>query len=773
MNPKLLLIICLFAKSYTIPLLSTVTKCIDQGTLLNGDCFKTYEEIALDLKMFGEPISKLAEVQNAEENPFKMEQTPEPTKTLTLGILEEGIKLGAALKDAPVGYLAKFGYLKGALKAVDKCDDTITSEEMILSLQTFFEVTRAKEVDVFSKMNAKRCSCPDITFDEDGHLDESSAELMSKVLDSGGKPEHAARLRRGTHERRRKRYALKQELLDLSEKSEYSFKLHNRPTDQKLNSAHLYVGKAFQSWRNAIGSAITFVNKTDETGDADVNLKFVPDVHEDYNFSSIIDLAHAPFPSDPYHGSVHYRDLANWDEDDPNSFNFLYVTVHELGHFLGLKHSVVPGSVMEAIIGDGVPNDYSGILHDDDILGVKIAYGASNTRCPNDWWGFEGVCYKTHTVSTGITWDESQLKCKEEGSQLASVTNGPLNTFLLQKVANGRTPLWIGRKSTNQGWVNNQPFDWYPKKNRAREMNPTKERCLRLRSSENTAVWQFIKCDDEEIRTEHFVCGKVESVASTTAPPTTAPHTSTEGEKPTSRSWPCQNYVRAALRRGNYIYLFGNSIYAKYYQTSGRPRIAKGYPKYISDEFDGIPPYFTATANSPYQTKIIYFVAGDDVYEWKLKDANNNIEEGQLRRKKPREMVKVFKKTGILSGATIFDANSIFLFDDTGEVGKWSRKFSSPKKSKDMVSKYEEVKKWTFDINKINAVTESHFKDYLIFFRGDSYFYLRKTDGKMPQAFKRVTSSDFPKFEICSVLAPFVEEYPDGLHPDDALRAEQ
>lgn len=745
--------------------------CIDGGSAENGNCFTSFQEICTDLKMLGMPLSDLADIENARDNPFSIEDTPEPSMKLTMKMLEDGVEQDSTIRETPVGYLTKFGYLKGALQAMGKCDDFITSEEMIISMETFKEVTKTQ--DIFINMNKKRCSEPDITFDEDGNLDENSAEILSRALESGGKTEHATRLRRSTHEKRAKRYALRPVLLDLSVKSQYTYKLHNLPTDQKLDFAQTDVNKAFKTWGEATGPVIEFIDKNNESEDADINLKFVPDKHNDYTFQSNNELAHAPFPSLEYHGEVHYRDTANWDEDDLESHNFLYVTVHELGHFLGLKHSIVAGSVMESIIEKDSPNGYAGTLHDDDILAVKLAYGAANTQCHKDWFGFEGACYKAHTISTGITWNNANIMCEEEDAMLASVSNGPLNTFLLQRVANGRTPSWIGRRSTDRGWVNDGNFNWWPSKNKEKEMNPRKEKCLRLKASENTPVWQFIDCNGNDFKTEHFICEKGESKdpISTDPSPTTPPPTD---EKPTMGSWPCQNYIRAALRRGNFLYLFGNTIYAKYYQTSGRPRLAAGYPKYINNEFEGIPPYFTAVVNSPYRKNIIFFVVGDDVYEWKLNEIKSDIEEGGLKRKrKPaREMTKLFKNTGVLSGASMFDKNSIFLFYETGEVGKWTRKFTSPK-GRQMMSKYEIIKKWNFETDKINAVTNSFYNNYLTFFKGDKYFLLRKADGKIPNRFKRVTSSDFLPFEICNFVAPIVEEYPEKIHPDDALADEK
>ena len=52
--------------------------------------------------------------------------------------------------------------------------------------------------------------------------------------------------------------------------------------------------------------------------------------------------------------------------------NFLYVSIHEFGHALGLGHTDVEGAVMEPVIN---PYDPDQQLHEDDILGIQELYG--------------------------------------------------------------------------------------------------------------------------------------------------------------------------------------------------------------------------------------------------------------------------------------------------------------------------------------------------------------------------------------------------------------
>jgi hypothetical protein len=78
-------------------------------------------------------------------------------------------------------------------------------------------------------------------------------------------------------------------------------------------------------------------------------------------------------------GDIHFDDSNSW-VDDPNAttgIDLFTVALHEFGHALGLGHSDVVGSVMEAT--------YTGArraLHVDDIFGIQAVYGASISPPP-------------------------------------------------------------------------------------------------------------------------------------------------------------------------------------------------------------------------------------------------------------------------------------------------------------------------------------------------------------------------------------------------------
>jgi hypothetical protein len=77
-------------------------------------------------------------------------------------------------------------------------------------------------------------------------------------------------------------------------------------------------------------------------------------------------------------GDVHMDNSNSWsDGGGAGTIDYFTVMLHELGHSLGLDHSTVVGSVMEAV--------YAGprrTLGDDDIGGIQAIYGAAPVGGP-------------------------------------------------------------------------------------------------------------------------------------------------------------------------------------------------------------------------------------------------------------------------------------------------------------------------------------------------------------------------------------------------------
>lgn len=144
------------------------------------------------------------------------------------------------------------------------------------------------------------------------------------------------------------------------------------------------IANAFSTW--ATVTNLTVIGPTADTGlpfdNAGATGANAGDIRfgaYDFDGSSGV-LAHGYYP--PLNGVTAAGDL-HFDEDEawvlsllaegsptPAAIDWETVVLHELGHALGLGHSLVPGSVMYAYYG-GVHR----ILDPDDIAGIRAVYG--------------------------------------------------------------------------------------------------------------------------------------------------------------------------------------------------------------------------------------------------------------------------------------------------------------------------------------------------------------------------------------------------------------
>ncbi|XVE68713.1 hypothetical protein DITRI_Ditri09bG0091300 [Diplodiscus trichospermus] len=127
--------------------------------------------------------------------------------------------------------------------------------------------------------------------------------------------------------------------------------------------------RAFQRWANV--SRFTF-EELPEYYVADIEIGFHSGDHGDGNpFDGPQGtLAHA---SPPTGGKLHYDGDENWSTDPgPDEIDLESVTVHEIGHLLGLQHSLEPNAVMYAYFDSGITKRK---LHMDDVHGIRALYG--------------------------------------------------------------------------------------------------------------------------------------------------------------------------------------------------------------------------------------------------------------------------------------------------------------------------------------------------------------------------------------------------------------
>jgi peptidoglycan hydrolase-like protein with peptidoglycan-binding domain len=136
--------------------------------------------------------------------------------------------------------------------------------------------------------------------------------------------------------------------------------------------------QAFSLW--SAETPLTFT-RIAATSNPDIVIRFVTGDHGD---GSPFDgpgnvLAHAfyppvpPNPIQPIEGDAHFDDAETWTVTIPNpanTFDLVTVAAHEIGHSLGLAHSTVTNSLMQAFYGG--PHRF---LHQDDISGIQTVYG--------------------------------------------------------------------------------------------------------------------------------------------------------------------------------------------------------------------------------------------------------------------------------------------------------------------------------------------------------------------------------------------------------------
>lgn len=92
-------------------------------------------------------------------------------------------------------------------------------------------------------------------------------------------------------------------------------------------------------------------------------------------------LAHAFFPppcGGPFSGAFHLDEFETWaDAASPGAIRLLNVSIHEIGHLLGLDHSNVRDAIMFAFYADDVDS-----LRQDDIAGIQAIYGGPTPGPP-------------------------------------------------------------------------------------------------------------------------------------------------------------------------------------------------------------------------------------------------------------------------------------------------------------------------------------------------------------------------------------------------------
>jgi peptidoglycan hydrolase-like protein with peptidoglycan-binding domain len=280
-----------------------------------------------------------------------------------------GLKAGSSGDDVELlqNYLTRFGYLatppskedgrKAELDLRPTAEPGEFDEATEEALRLFQEraglpVTGKLDKATREKMQQPRCGNPDIT-------PVSNPTILSLV-----EPDLAGFVATGGRwPTRNLRYAFQETGVDL-------------PAGSVRQAIH----QAFSTWSGWTGLSFREVPMA---GGAEIIIRFVAGNHGD-GATNAFDgvsgvLAHAFFPPvppnapQPIQGDTHFDEAETWTITVPpaaGQIDLTTVAIHEFGHALGLNHSPVVGSIMEAFYGGP-----SRTLHGDDIAGITSIYG--------------------------------------------------------------------------------------------------------------------------------------------------------------------------------------------------------------------------------------------------------------------------------------------------------------------------------------------------------------------------------------------------------------
>ncbi|XP_033628091.1 matrix metalloproteinase-19-like [Asterias rubens] len=182
---------------------------------------------------------------------------------------------------------------------------------------------------------------------------------------------------------RRKRYYIPSEGLDWSAPSTLiTYDIIRYTDDLPPTVVEEAIRDAFELWSNS--TILTF--QRIRGGDVDIGIYFYPSFEEHgdnrpFDGPGMV-LAHAFWPwSEEDTADVHLDEGETWTHKSYSGANLWLVAAHEIGHSLGLGHSVAFGSLMFPFH-FGYNPTYT--LHQDDIDGIQSLYGDVDASEPED-----------------------------------------------------------------------------------------------------------------------------------------------------------------------------------------------------------------------------------------------------------------------------------------------------------------------------------------------------------------------------------------------------
>ncbi|QDG74952.1 matrixin family metalloprotease [Labrenzia sp. PHM005] len=234
-------------------------------------------------------------------------------------------------------------------------------------------------------------------------------------------------------------------------------------TDPNFQQA---IRQAFDTW--AVVANISFSEVTDAS---DVQIRFAMDAID--GASNTLGFADTSFTSidggatwTNTRSHIIYDTAESW-----TTTSFLSTSIHEIGHSLGIDHSDVPGSIMQAVtIGD----NYGTALTQDDINAVQTLYGANSDplAAVENIFRFFNPTTGSHYFATGDT-QRSTIAATNpswlnEGAAFQAATTQETGTIPVVRMFNESSGRYLFTADTteisiiqNQGWSQQQSGVWF------------------------------------------------------------------------------------------------------------------------------------------------------------------------------------------------------------------------------------------------------------------------------------------------------------------------
>lgn len=161
----------------------------------------------------------------------------------------------------------------------------------------------------------------------------------------------------------------------------------NMTTDNGLSSSNIHAAflVAFNAWSNATNNNLTFTEIFTSSQPGAIDISFEPVSHGDGNDFSATTLAHAFYPFHlPIGGDLHMNESFSWEIGNSlgsAAYDITRVAVHEIGHSIGIEHTIQghSGFIMDPTIG---ANDTFSGLTTEDVKAVCSLYLCSAVQVP-------------------------------------------------------------------------------------------------------------------------------------------------------------------------------------------------------------------------------------------------------------------------------------------------------------------------------------------------------------------------------------------------------